>query len=104
MLFNCVPRDWEDPGGWPERALAQMATQAWTLSIVHDVGRYGGMRQLDRFLDTALDQGFEIVQDFPPDCVPIRDGLIVGSLDGLVCGDEPEPASKLSLAAAERVG
>lgn len=103
VLFNCVPRDWENPDGWPEAALQQMDAQDWTLLVVHDVDRYGGMKQLARFLDETTDRGVEIVQDFPPDCVPIEQGRVVGSLDGMVCGDEPEPAVKLSTIAATMV-
>jgi peptidoglycan/xylan/chitin deacetylase (PgdA/CDA1 family) len=103
VMMNCVPRDWEQPEGWPEIAFEQMADQDWTLLIVHDVDRYGGMRQLPRFLDRALEEGVEIVQDFPAECVPIRAGRIVGSLDGIVCGDEPEPVHPVSAAAAAHV-
>ena len=35
-------------------ALEQMATQDWTLLIVHDVARYGSMEQLARFLDAVI--------------------------------------------------
>lgn len=103
VLFNCVPRDWENPEGWPETAFEQMATLDWTLLIVHDLARYAGMKQLGRFLDRALSEGIEIVQEFPLDCVPIRAGEVVGSLDGLVCGDEPEKPSRLAVAAREHV-
>ena len=103
VMFNCVPRDWENPDGWPEVALEEMESQDWTLVIVHDVERYGGMKQLARFLDEVNRRGIEIVQEFPPDCVPIRNGEIVGSLDGMVCGDDPEPAIKMSTLAATMV-
>ena len=103
VMFNCVPRDWEDPEGWPETALAAVEDRDWTLLIVHDVARYGSMASLPRFLDTALARGVEIVQDFPPDCVPIRKGKVVGSLDGMLCGEEAEEPHPLSVAAAERV-
>jgi hypothetical protein len=103
VMFNCVPRDWENPEEWPELAFEQMQSQDWTLLIVHDVSRYGGMKQLPRFLDRALELGVEIVQDFPASCVPIRDGKIVGSLDGMVCGEEPEQPLRLSVAAASHL-
>ena len=103
VMFNCVPRDWENPDGWPEVALSEMESLDWTLLVVHDVERYRGMKQLARFLDEALERGVEIVQEFPPDCVPIRDGQVVGSLDGMVCGEVPEPATKLSTLAATMV-
>lgn len=100
VLFNCVPRDWENPDGWPEVALERMKSLDWTLLIVHDVERYGGMKHLDRFLDKATADGVEVVQEFPPDCVPIRNGEILGSLDGMVCGNEPATPTRLSEMAA----
>lgn len=103
VMFNCVPRDWENPEGWPEVAFDQTKDQQWTLLIVHDVARYGGMKHLARFLDRAIAEGVEIVQEFPPDCVPIRDGEIVGSLDGIVCGEVPEAPHPISAAAAAHV-
>lgn len=83
VLWNSVPRDWEDPTGWPARALAEVARQDWTLIVLHDVPT-GAMRALPAFLDAALDRGIEITPDFPPSCVPIRGGELVGSLAGLV--------------------
>ncbi len=103
VMFNCVPRDWENPEGWPEVALEQMEHLDWTLLIVHDVGRYGGMRQLPLFLDAVEARGVEIVQAFPDDCVPIRKGEVVASLAGMVCGEEPEPVHPVSAAAADHV-
>ncbi len=103
VLFNCVPRDWENPDGWPEVALEQMKALDWTLLIVHDVDRYGSMKQLARFLDRVIADGVEIVQDFPADCVPIRAGKVLGSLEGMVCGEEPEAPVKLSKMAAASV-
>lgn len=100
-LFNCVPRDWENPDGWPEVALDAIERLDWTLLIVHDVDRYGGMRHLARFLDEVAARDVEIVQALAPDCCPIREGEITGALDGLVCGDAPEPAHPIAAAAAK---
>lgn len=100
VMFNCVPRDWVNPDGWPEVALEEMESIDWTLLIVHDVERYGGMKHLERFLDKVIERKIEIVQEFPPDCVPIREGEVVGSLEGMICGAEPERATKLSTVAA----
>lgn len=83
VLWNSVPRDWEDPDGWPERALADVDRAGWTLVVLHDVPT-GAMRALPRFLDAALERGVEITDELPPACVPIRGGAITGSLDGLV--------------------
>jgi len=103
VLQNCVPRDWERPDTWPELALEQMDALDETLLVVHDVSRYGGMKQLARFLDEAARRGVAFVQDFPADCVPIRDGAVVLPLDGMVCGEEPEPVQPLAAAAAARL-
>ncbi len=89
VLWNSVPRDWEDPEGWPERALADLAGQDWTLVVLHDIPS-GAMRALPRFLDGVLARGVEITHELPPACVPIRAGRLVGSLDGLVAS-APNP-------------
>lgn len=86
VLWNSVPRDWEDPAGWPERALADVARQDWTLLVLHDVPT-GAMRALPRFLERALGEGVEVVAEPPPACVPIRRGAVVGALAGLVAGE-----------------
>lgn len=103
VSFNCVPGDWAQPDEWPEIALDEMAALDWTLLVVHDVARYGGMKHLSRFLDEVEARGVEVVQEFPPDCVLTHEGQITGSLDGMVCGEEPEAASSLSRAAARHV-
>ena len=79
VLWNSVPRDWEDPEGWPERALADVARQDWTLLVLHDVPT-GAMAALPRFLDRARDAGVRFTADLPPACVPIVSGELVGPL------------------------
>ena len=103
VLFNCLPRDWELASTWPEEAFEIASDQEWTVVVVHDVARYGSMGELGRFIDTALDRGVEIVQEFPDDCVPIRAGRVTMPLQGMVCGDAPEPATKISRAAAQQI-
>ena len=85
VLWNSVPRDWEDPRGWPERALADLRAQEWTLLVLHDVPT-GAMRALPDFLARARDEGAELTAELPPSCVPILRGSVVGSLEGLVGG------------------
>ncbi|RIL08182.1 MAG: polysaccharide deacetylase family protein [Proteobacteria bacterium] len=91
VVWNSVPRDWEDPDGWPARALADVEARDWTLVVLHDVPT-GAMRALPRFLDDALARGIEITDELPPACVPIRCGARVGALDGLVA---PAPAQEI---------
>jgi peptidoglycan/xylan/chitin deacetylase (PgdA/CDA1 family) len=83
MLWNSVPRDWEDVDGWPERALRDVEAQPWTVVVLHDVPT-GAMAQLARFLDALRDRDVAIVQDFPDVCVPIRAGAVVGPVAHLM--------------------
>lgn len=83
VLWNAVPRDWEDEEGWVDTALRQCEHLEWPLVVLHDVAERA-MRRLDRFLDCLLQAGRVFRQDFPPDCVPIRCGRVVGALDGVV--------------------
>lgn len=83
VLWNSVPRDWEDPLGWPERALDDVRREDWTLLVLHDVPT-GAMAALPRFLEAVLADGVEVVAELPPACVPIVRGEVVGDLDGFV--------------------
>ncbi len=83
VLWNAIPRDWDDPEGWVERALAQCRAQAWSLMVLHDLPS-GSIDHLDEFLDRAAAEGARFRQDFPPDCVPIVSGEIVRPLDAYV--------------------
>ena len=76
VLWNAIPRDWDDPDGWVERALDQCRSQAWSLMVLHDLPS-GAMNHLEEFLDRAQAAGARFRQDFPPACVPIRRGEIV---------------------------
>ncbi|MBO9577594.1 MAG: polysaccharide deacetylase family protein [Microbacteriaceae bacterium] len=82
VLWNSIPRDWEDATGWPARARADIERQDWTVVVLHD--NSPAVQQLAPFLDAVLADGVELRADFPDECVPIRRGVRVGSLDGLV--------------------
>ncbi|HEX3461877.1 MAG TPA: hypothetical protein VHT49_13305, partial [Acidimicrobiales bacterium] len=83
VLWNSLPRDWEDPKGWPERACADVAGQPWTVVVLHDVGT-GAMKQLPHFLDALADMGAEVRPDFPESCLPIRRGHVEHDLSSLL--------------------
>jgi peptidoglycan/xylan/chitin deacetylase (PgdA/CDA1 family) len=87
VLWNAIPRDWDDPDGWTERALVQCRAQPWSLMVLHDLPT-GAMDHLERFLDRAEEIGARIRQDFPPDCVPIRSGEIVRPIEQYVSSIE----------------
>ncbi|PSO13974.1 polysaccharide deacetylase family protein [Bradyrhizobium sp. MOS003] len=87
VLWNSIPRDWADPDGWTERALDQCRRQPWTLMVLHDLPT-GAMAHLDRFLDSAEAAGARLRQDFPPACVPIRNGEIALPINDYVSSIE----------------
>jgi peptidoglycan/xylan/chitin deacetylase (PgdA/CDA1 family) len=80
VLWNAVPRDWEDPRGWAEVALAQCLAQPWTLLVLHDLPT-GAMGRLKIFIERVLDHGGRFRQDFPAECVPILRGEPVAPLE-----------------------
>jgi peptidoglycan/xylan/chitin deacetylase (PgdA/CDA1 family) len=71
VLWNAVPRDWEDAEGWPERAVALCAAVPHALLVLHDTAT-AAMRRLDATLGRLADAGAAFRQDFPEECVPIR--------------------------------
>lgn len=87
VLWNSIPRDWDDPDGWTARALDQCSRQPWTLMVLHDLPT-GAMAHLERFLDRAEEAGARFRQDFPPSCVPIRGGEIALPINDYVSSIE----------------
>ena len=73
LLWNSVPRDWEDPHGWVETALGHVASQEHTVVVLHDLAT-GAMAELPRFLDTLDERGCQFTTELPGDCVPLRHG------------------------------
>ena len=63
------------------------AAQPWSLMVLHDLPT-GAMDHLERFIDRAEKAGVRFRQDFPPECVPIRSGKIVRSIDSYVSSIE----------------
>jgi peptidoglycan/xylan/chitin deacetylase (PgdA/CDA1 family) len=81
VLFNAIPRDWNDGTGWVGRALEQVAAQPWSTVVLHDIAGYPDgivnaepMRKLDEFIRRTKDAGHEFTQDYSPDCVLICRG------------------------------
>lgn len=87
VLWNAIPRDWDDPDGWVDRALDQCRAQPWTLLVLHDLPT-GAMAHLDHFLDRAEASGASFRQDFPQPCVPMRNGEIVLPIEAYVSSIE----------------
>lgn len=74
VVWNSIPRDWDDPEGWTETALAQARQLDSTLTVLHDY-ETGAMRNLESYIEKALAEGFSFQQAFPPDCVPMVRGV-----------------------------
>jgi peptidoglycan/xylan/chitin deacetylase (PgdA/CDA1 family) len=84
VLWNSVPRDWEDPVGWVDTALADVERLDHSVVVLHDLPTRA-MDALPAFLDRLADGGATIVQDFPRDVVPIERGTARdAALEGLV--------------------
>jgi peptidoglycan/xylan/chitin deacetylase (PgdA/CDA1 family) len=83
VLWNSVPRDWVEPGAWVARALADCATRAHSVVVLHDIP-HACLAGLESFIDLARDRGLALVSDLPLDCTPILDGRIVGDLGPIV--------------------
>lgn len=76
VLWNCVPRDWEDPVGWVERALEDIQSRDWTVIVLHDLPT-GAMDRLGDFISGAKALGATFTQAFPEDCVATWRGAVV---------------------------
>lgn len=83
VLWNAVPRDWENPDGWVETALSQCKATPWSLLVLHDV-ETGAMRHLPRFIEAIRRRGMEFVDGYPPDCVPILNGVAKSGAEAFV--------------------
>ncbi len=73
VLWNSVPRDWDDPHGWAERALADCRPDAHVLMVLHDI-EGACLAALPTFLDRARDQGVAPTLELPADCLPLVGG------------------------------
>jgi hypothetical protein len=87
VLCNVIPRDFEDPKTWPERALDLLRPLPWALVVIHDLPG-GAMRRLERFIAMVRAAGGRFRQDFPPDCVPLLAGREVRPMHPYVAAEE----------------
>jgi len=91
ILWNSVPRDWEDPNGWVKTCLDDVATRAWSVVVVHDLPT-GAMNHLPELLDGLDAIGARVVQEFPDECVPLRRGVRTPTFACLPFGTVPPEA------------
>ena len=83
VLWNSVPGDWRDPDGWLTRAIADCRSRSWSLVVLHDLPT-GAMSHLGEFINRLQDDGFDLTQEYPPECVPIVSGKITLPIDPYV--------------------
>ena len=83
VLWNAIPRDFENPDGWTDLALEQCLSQPWTLLVLHDLPN-GAMKRLESFIASLRAEGAVFHQSFPPECVPIKQGQVIGGLGSYV--------------------
>jgi peptidoglycan-N-acetylglucosamine deacetylase len=87
VLWNAIPRDWDDPVAGLIVRWSNAQSLPWTLMVVHDLPT-GAMDHLEHILDRTDALGARFHQDFPPDCVPIRAGGIVLPIQNYVSSTE----------------
>ncbi len=90
VLWTSVPRDWVDVDGWVERCLADVERREWSVVVLHDLPT-GAMEHLPRALEQLTAQGFEITQELPANCVPMRRGMLTAPIDHLVARSANHP-------------
>lgn len=83
VLWDDVPRDWDDPSGWVERALAGCEAGAHRVMVLHDIPG-ACLDRLDAFLDAAGDRGVSFDLDLPARCLPIEAGVPHDGLASIV--------------------
>jgi len=76
VLWNSVPRDWEEGDGWLETAMDQTAALDWSLVVLHDIPG-ACVDNLDDFITRLKARDVVFRQEFPPDCVPMENGQMV---------------------------
>jgi hypothetical protein len=88
VTWNCAARDWETPSdAWMKRARGAISAQDWTLLVLHDV-QAEAMQHLPAFLDSVLEDGIEVREDFPASCLPILNGVAQWPLGGDLMPDD----------------
>lgn len=88
VLWNSVPRDWDDPRGWPERAHADCLAGSPVSMVLHDIPG-ACLGELGTWLDQARARGVRFVIDQPPSCVPLSHGVVHGDLAAITRGGFP---------------
>ncbi len=68
VMWNAVPGDWRDAQGWLATAHIQIASQDWSVLVLHDIAN-ACLAKLPDLLDRLADQGVIFEQTFPSSVV-----------------------------------
>lgn len=79
VLWDFTPREWRNADEWVGMCLAFCEGRPWTCLALRD-SEPSIPRHLHALIDNLRTEGYEIVQEIPAHCVPIRDGAIVADL------------------------
>ena len=83
VLWNSIPRDWNDPDGWVQRAIEQVEEQDWSVIVLHDIDG-ACVDRLDEFITRLKDMGVVFEQAMPKEVLPIQMGRLVSLPDEYV--------------------
>ena len=92
VLWNSIPEDWKDVDGWVARGLQQVQAQPWSLMVLHDLPG-GAMDHLESFIEQARALGAQFVQEFPPECMPLKRGVATPQLSNYVAAKDLRAAA-----------
>jgi len=90
VTWTSAPGDWIAPyRPWLAKGIGELDDADWTLLVLHDRFIAPMLDTLDSFLDELARRGIEIVQELPPACIVIRDGVLTGDKTTFSLADEP---------------
>ena len=84
IVWNAVPRDWIDPD-WMQTALVQCEALDHAVVVVHDIAN-ASLASLPAFIKEIRARGWELTQDLPDDCVPMKSGTSAPAIVGMTAG------------------
>jgi peptidoglycan/xylan/chitin deacetylase (PgdA/CDA1 family) len=79
VLWNSVPGDWRDAHGWVEACVGEVATQDWSVVVLHDIPG-ACVARLPELIDRLNEMDVRWEQEFPEGVVLTRRGEIVSLL------------------------
>jgi peptidoglycan/xylan/chitin deacetylase (PgdA/CDA1 family) len=85
IIWNSVPGDWKDAGGWVETCTAQVSAQDWSVVVLHDI-EGACLPRLPELLQRLDDLGAKYEQDFPDSVTLTRTGKALNIPRGFIGG------------------